>query len=247
MNITQINAKTIPDAWYTCLYQLIEKARTGHGVRKYNVATGSDAGQDRIEFDFVVVDIEQPWHRPLLPCMPEGSGLPPIGDEKYLSEYMVYLLSPAKSANEEYTYGERFAPQFERVIEYYKKFGPNTNRMCIEIAKADDLFLYNMDDAEGSSPCWRLCDCKWDEKTNKLDWFVYFRSWSLLNGFPLNLAAIQQAKELMAGEIGAEDGRIITASKSLNIRKYALETVVQLLQRDSSCIEQIYGKEKNHD
>jgi thymidylate synthase len=240
MKITQINAKTIPDAWFQCLYQLIEKARNGEGVRRYNVDTGSDAGQDRIEFDFVVVDIEQPWHRPLLPGMPEGSGLPPIGDEKYLSEYMIYLLSPAKSDNEHYTYGERFAPQFERIIEYYKKFGPNTNRMCAEIAKSDDLFLYNMEDAEGSSPCWRLCDMKWDEKTNKMDWFVYFRSWSLWNGFPNNLAAIQQAKELMVSEIGAEDGRIIAASKSLNIRKYSLDTVLKLLQRDPDCIKQIY-------
>lgn len=239
MEITQINAKTLPDAWYQCLYQLIEKAYIGNGVRKYEVTTGSDSGQDRIEFDFIIIDIEQPWHRPLLPLIPEGSGLPTIGDEKYLSEYMIYLLNPIKKENENYTYGERFAPQFERVIEYYKKFGPNTNRMCIEIAKPDDMFLYDMLNAEGSSPCWRSCDIKWDSRTNQLHWYVYFRSWSLFNGFPLNLAAIQQAKEIMCSEIGADDGHIVALSKSLNIRRYSLNTIINLLQRNTEYLEKI--------
>ena len=49
---------------------------------------------------------------------------------------------------------------------------------------------------------------------------------------PNNLAALQMAKELMASEIGVNDGEIIAVSKGLNIREYNLDVVAQRLQRE---------------
>ena len=44
MFITQIKATTIPDAWFQALYNLLEAMKTGDGVRRYEVQTGSDHG-----------------------------------------------------------------------------------------------------------------------------------------------------------------------------------------------------------
>jgi len=228
MKPTLIEATTIPDAWFQCLYTLIDESNKPDGAaRRYTVDTGSNPGADRIELDFAIVHIKHPWVRPLLPQIPEHLNLPPVADEKYLQEYMLYLLSPQKAENEHYTYGERLQISWQFVIDYYKKYGHGTNRMCMEIGRPEDIFFYSRQD--GSSPCLRIVDTR--IKDNKLHWVVYFRSWNLWSGFPVNLAGLQQAKEIMAMEIGVEDGEIIAMSKGLNIRDYNLEVAMARLQR----------------
>jgi thymidylate synthase len=164
----------------------------------------------------------------LLPQIPEHLNLPPVADEQYLSEYMLYLLSEKKAENEHYTYGERLQTSWQYVIDYYKKYGHRTNRMCMEVGRPEDIRFYDHED--GSSPCLRLVDTRIME--GKLHWIVYFRSWNLWNGFPVNLAGLQQAKEIMAHEIGVEDGEIIAMSKGLNIRDYNVATALMRLQKD---------------
>jgi len=228
MKPTLIEATTIPDAWFQCLYTLLDESRKPDGAaRRYTVDTGSNPGADRIEFDLAVIHIKHPGVRPLLPQIPEHLNLPPVADEKYLHDYMLYLLSPQKAENEHYTYGERLDISWQFVIDYYKTYGYRTNRMCMEIGKPEDIFFYSKED--GSSPCLRLIDTR--VKDNKLHWIVYFRSWNLWSGFPVNLAGLQQAKEIMAMEIGVEDGEIIAISKGLNIRDYNLEVALARLQR----------------
>ncbi|MFC1836846.1 thymidylate synthase [Thermodesulfobacteriota bacterium] len=224
-----IEATTIPDAWFQCLYTLVEESRKPEGAaRRYTVETGSNPGADRIEFDMVMVHIKHPGVRPLLPQVPEHLNLPPVADEKYLAEYMPYLLSPEKAPDEHYTYGERLQVAWSFVIDYYKKYGHRTNRMCMEIGKPEDVFLYQ--GGEGSSPCLRLVDTRIMD--NKLHWIVYFRSWNLWSGFPVNLAGLQQAKEIMALEVGVDDGEILALSKGLNIRDYNIEVALMRLQKD---------------
>lgn len=230
MQIMQINATTIPDAWFQALYQLLEAIKTGNGARRYTVQTGSDPGQDRIEFDFALIHIKNPGARPLIPLIPEYLSIPPVGDADYEQEYLSYLLSPEKKPNEHYTYGERLSGNFEKCIEYYKKHGPNTNRMCLEIARPEDIDFYDMETGEGSSPCLRLIDTRIENGI--LHFIIYFRSWSLWGGLPNNLSALQQAKELMASEIGVEDGELICMSKGLNIRAYNLEVAFMRLQKE---------------
>jgi thymidylate synthase len=229
---TFIEATTIPDAWFQCLYRLIEEYTEepeGLGsVHRYTVATGSNPGTDRIEFDYITVHIKHPGVRPLLPQMPEHLDIPAPADDKYLAEYMVYLLTDGKGQNEHYTYGERLASQYERVVNYYRDHGGNTNRMCMEIGTPGDLTSY--DDLDGSTPCLRLIDTR--IQGNRLHWVVYFRSWNLWGGFPVNLAGLQQAKEIMAEEIGVEDGEIIAISKGLNLREYNIPMAYRRLQRE---------------
>lgn len=224
-----IEATTIPDAWFQCLYNLIEESRKPDGAaRRYTVDTGSNPGADRIEFDMVMIHIKQPGIRPLLPQIPEHLNLPPVADEKYLDEYMAYLLTDHKAPGEHYTYGERLQVSWQYVIDYYKKHGGRTNRMCMEVGRPEDIFAYDQED--GSTPCMRLVDTRLMD--GKLHWIVYFRSWNLWNGFPVNLAGLQQAKELMAMEAGLDDGEIIAMSKGLNIRDYNIETALMRLQKD---------------
>lgn len=226
-----IEAVSIPDAWFQCLYTLIEESRKPDGAaRRYTVDTGSNPGADRIEFDMAMIHIKQPGARPLLPQIPEHLNLPPVADEKYLAEYMPYLLSPVRAPGEHYTYGERLQVAWQYVIDYYKKHGGRTNRMCMEVGRPEDIFFYDRED--GSSPCMRLVDTRIMD--NKLHWIVYFRSWNLWSGFPVNLAGLQQAKEVMAMEIGVEDGEIVALSKGLNIRDYNIEVALMRLQRDTS-------------
>ena len=49
----------------------------------------------------------------------------------------------------------------------------------------------------------------------------------------INLAGLQQAKEIMALEIGVEDGEIVALSKGLNIRDYNIEVALMRLQKDT--------------
>ncbi|MBM3299195.1 MAG: thymidylate synthase [Deltaproteobacteria bacterium] len=225
-----IEATTIPDAWFQCLYTLIDESRKPDGAaRRYTVATGSNPGADRIEFDLAMVHIKYPGVRPLLPQIPEHLNLPAVADEKYLNEYMLYLLSSQKAPHEHYTYGERLQVAWQYVIDYYRTYGALTNRMCMEVGRPEDVFFYN--DESGSSPCLRLVDTRIMD--NKLHWVLYFRSWNLWSGFPVNLAGLQQAKEIMAAEIGVEDGELVAISKGLNIRDYNIEVALMRLQKDT--------------
>lgn len=70
-----------------------------------------------------------------------------------------------------------------------------------------------------SSQCLRGIDVWIDD--GKLKFWVYFRSWDLWGGFPVNLGGIQLLKEYMASEIGVEDGPMIVSSKDLHIYEYA--------------------------
>ena len=59
MDITFIEARDLPDAWFQCLYQVMEKGR------EYVIDRGSYKGQKRREFEFAVVKINYPETRPI--------------------------------------------------------------------------------------------------------------------------------------------------------------------------------------
>ena len=65
------------------------------------------------------------------------------------------------------------------------------------------------------SQCLRLIDTR--IRYGKLHYVVYFRSWDLYGGFPVNLAGIQLMKEAMANELGVQDGELIAFSKGLHL------------------------------
>ncbi len=208
MQLEFIKARDLPDAWFQCVYQILEKGRT------YIIDRGSFKGQKRLEFDYITVHIRFPGTRPLLPDIPPALGIPnPVADD-YLDQYLPYLMTSAKKEGEQYTYGEYLEPQIKEVIRMYREEGHGTNQAYMTVGDPETLYLED-------PPCLRGIDTRIKDKS--LHFIVYFRSWDLWNGFPANLGAIQLLKEYMAESIGVEDGQIIAASKGLHLYDYIWE------------------------
>ncbi len=208
LNITTIQARDIPDAWFQCVYEIIDR---GH---RYQIDRGSFQGQERLEFDYVTVQIKYPGTRPLIPDIPEALCIPnPVADG-YIESYLPYLMTAEKQPNEDYTYGQYLEPQIAEVIRMYRQDGHGTNQAYMTVGDPKALLL-------NDPPCLRGIDTR--IRYGKLHFMVYFRSWDLWNGFPANLGAIQMLKEYMAQEIGVADGEIIAASKGLHLYDYIWE------------------------
>ncbi len=208
LNIISLATRDIPDAWFQCVYEIID-----HG-HKYKIDRGSFEGQERLEFDYVTVHIKNPGVRPLIPDIPPALGIPnPVADG-YIEGYLPYLMTSEKQPNEDYTYGECLEPQIAEVIKMYREDGHGTNQAYMTVGDREAIYL-------NDPPCLRGIDTR--IRYGKLHFMVYFRSWDLWNGFPANLGAIQMLKEYMAAEIGVEDGEIVAASKGLHLYDYIWE------------------------
>lgn len=223
-----IEAVDIPDAWFQCIYEILNKGF------KYEIQYGSYVGQTRLEFDWVTVFIKYPYIEPydrMLPEIPPYLNIPNPVDYGYVEQYLPYLMTDEKKEAEDYTYGQRltgFLPQYidglhpdftMRVgqVEYWTrvlKKTPNTNQAILQVAQPDDCFL---DDP----PCLRQIDLR--IKDDMLIFYPYFRSWDLFSGFPANLAGIAVLQKYMADEIGVASGPICAASKGLHIYGYVEE------------------------
>ena len=206
MNITQIEARDLAEAWFLCLRKTLAEGYD------YKIDRGSYAGQRRKELDFVAVQIMNPATRPLIPTTPQG--VPPPTSMEYIEEYLPYLMTAHRRKGEQYTYGQYLEEQIPKVIEMYKNDGYDTNQAFMAVGGKESITL---DDP----PCLRAIDTR--IRDNKLKFVVYFRSWDLWAGFPSNLAAIQLLKEYMASEIGIEDGEILALSKGLHLYEYSWE------------------------
>jgi thymidylate synthase len=208
MELVFIEARDLPDAWFQCVYQILEKGRT------YTIERGSFKGRERLEFDYITVHIKFPITRPLLPDIPPPLGIPNPVATDYLDQYLPYLMTSAKKEGEQYTYGEYLESQIDEVIRMYREEGHGTNQAYMTVGNPQTIYLED-------PPCLRGIDTR--IKDDKLHFITYFRSWDLWNGFPANLGAIQLLKEYMAENIGVEDGEIIAASKGLHLYDYIWE------------------------
>lgn len=247
MKPTLIGATNLSDAWHQGLYEILRVEEKGTG-RKYKIDKGSYEGQQRLEFDFVVVRIKYPEARPLAPII-DQAGIPPPTTEEYINKYLTYLMTSAKEPNEDYTYGERLVnpkvrwkgkevidpetkenfsvPEemtlgvnpLEEIIKKYKDGGFGNNQCTMEVGMPSDVVLHD-------PPCLRLIDTKIDKVDGdwKLYFAVYFRSWDLWGGFPTNLGGLQLLKEYMADAIGVKPGETVACSKSLHLYDYNWET-----------------------
>ncbi len=208
MNPISITARDLPDAWFQCVWNILDNGQT------YRIDRGSYARQNRLEFDFITVHIKFPGTRPLTPEIPAALGIPnPVADG-YIESYLPYLMTAEKQPNEDYTYGIYLESQIAEVIRMYKNDGYGTNQAYMTVGNPEAIYL-------SDPPCLRGIDTR--IRDGKLHFFLYFRSWDLWGGFPANLAAIQLLKEYMADEIGVGDGEIIAASKGLHLYDYAVE------------------------
>ena len=206
MEISVIRARDLSEAWFLCLCKTLEEGY------EYKIDRGSYTGQRRKELDLVVVKVEYPGTKPLIPDVPQG--VPPPSTMEYVESYLPYLMTSHKKEGEQYTYGQYLENQIAEVIKMYKKDGFNTNQAFMSVGNEKSIFL---DDP----PCLRMIDTRIHE--GRLHFVVYFRSWDLWAGFPSNLAAIQLVKEYIASEVGVEDGEIVAMSKGLHLYEYAWE------------------------
>jgi thymidylate synthase len=206
MKISQIEARDLSEAWFLCLRRILAEGR------EYKIERGSYVGERRKELEFVVVKIEKPGTKPLIPDVPQG--VPPPTTMEYIESYLPYLMTAHKAEGEQYTYGQYLEKQIAEVIRMYKEDGYNTNQAFMAVGDSQSLYLTD-------PPCLRAIDTR--ILNNKLNFVVYFRSWDLWAGFPSNLAAIQLLKEYMASEVGVEDGEIIAMSKGMHIYEYCWE------------------------
>ena len=217
LKIVSITARDIPDAWFQCVYEIID---SGH---RYTIERGSYEGQQRLEFDYITLQISHPGVRPLLPDIPASLGIPNPVAEGYLEEYLPYLMTSDKQPNEDYTYGQYLEKQIKEVIRMYKEDGYGTNQAYMSVGDPESIYL-------NDPPCLRGIDTR--IRYGKLHFMLYYRSWDLWNGFPANLGAIQMLKEYMALEIGVADGEIVAASKGLHLYDYIWELAKLRTMRD---------------
>ncbi|MBE0481326.1 MAG: thymidylate synthase [Dehalococcoidia bacterium] len=206
MDISVVEARDLPEAWFLCLRRTLT-----HG-REYVVQRGSNVGHRRKELDLIVLKVVQPGNRPLVPDVPQG--VPPPSSMEYVENYLQYLLTSFKADREQYTYGEDLEPQIPEVIRMYRQDGYDTNQAFMAVGDRNSIRLPD-------PPCLRCIDTR--IRSGKLHFIAYFRSWDLWAGFPSNLAGLQLLKEYMAGEIGVDDGEIIALSKGLHLYDYSWE------------------------
>jgi len=217
LNIITIEARDLPDLWFQALYNILEKGR------KFKIDSGSFTGEDRLEYDYFIGHVKFPGTRPLIPEIPQHLNIPAPVSEEYIfggpgieRSYLDYLMTDLKADGEEYTYGSRLYFQIDEIIDKIKKYGHRNNQLILQVAEPTDIYL-------NDPPCLRHIQCRIQD--NKLHFFVYFRSWDLYSGLPANLAGIQIMKELIANEVGVEDGEMIVNSGGLHIYGYAEELV----------------------
>jgi thymidylate synthase len=228
MRLTLVEARDINEAWFKLLRECLL-----HG-HEYRISAGSDGleGRRRKEFDCAVIHIRQPGIRPLVPDVP--SGVPSPTDMQHLEEYVAsYLLCETKQENEIYTYGEYLESQFLDVISMYQRGGFNTNQACMMVGGKESI-------KQSDPPCLRIIDTR--VRYGRLHWFIYFRSWDLWGGFPTNIGGIQLAKEMMAKELGVEDGEIFAFSKGLHLYDDAWEYARLVARLDAGAGEKAAGQ-----
>ena len=212
MRLTTIEAKTLPEAWFQCIRQIFD---AGH---VYTIDRGSNAGQQRLEYDHITIKVEYPGSLPMIPDVPIGVPVPVTMD--YVEGYLPYLMTGVKQKKEDYTYGVDLEKQIPEIIRMYKEDGYNTNQAFMAVGNAESLFLRD-------PQCLRAIDTR--IRYGALHFVVYFRSWDLWAGFPANLAALEYVKQYMADEIGVKNGELIASSKGLHLYDYSWDFARQVV------------------
>jgi thymidylate synthase len=172
---------------------------------------------------------------------------------KYFGDY---LFSKKLSKNEQYSYGSRiledvevsckFNPIAEELKHNFKKHlylgifndilvtsqyhyicaylrtNPNSNQIILQIGKPSDVVLPD-------GPCCRHIDIR--ARDGKLDWFIYFRSWDLWGGFPLNLAGLSMLMDQICVDTKLEPGKFICHSKGLHLYEHSWSPALARLGR----------------
>lgn len=232
-----INAKTISDAWFQTIYNIFDNSY------RQDIQKGSfEKEQYRLQYPGLVISIEYP-DQDMVPVIPfgmlddKGNAITSPTSEEFNTNYFAnYIMNKELAENETYKYASRIHEdmpglnlenQLETVIDILK-VTPLTNQAVIEIAKPSDIATCIGNDGKLDPPCLRLIDFKVIPQTYcsgvpalaKLTATVYFRSWDLWAGLPVNLAGIEYLKQYVAGLTGLKNGPIYAYSAGAHIYGY---------------------------
>lgn len=193
-----VEYRTIGEAWLNLCQGCVENGR------EFVITRGSYIGQRRRQFNSVAFTITHPETRPL---GFEYRGLA-ISDDKSIEKYFAdYLINPALTDNEQYTYASRIAPYLETVAEMLQAT-PGTNQATLEVGRPEDVLL-------SDPPCLRVLSWKVTDKGLQLSSF--WRSWDLYVGLPTNLGGVQLLNETMAEWTQIKSGPLFCVSDGAHI------------------------------
>lgn len=254
MEIHFVEARDLPDLWFQAVHDILDRGR------RFTIDQGSYSGSTRLEYDYFVGRVRHPATEPLIPDIPPSCGIPnPVapdfiyGGPSHERSYIEYLMTPHKSPDESYTYGERLTrtPLTDEVLGWWRA----DQREIVDRREPDGRAVFEengriyinqiewviqtyrrggyrnnqmvLQVARPSDAALKDPPCLRHIDTriqdDRLIFFVYFRSWDLWGGMPANLAGIQTLKSYMAGEIGVADGEMVVESKGLHLYGYAEE------------------------
>ena len=139
LNYQHIKARDLGDAWFQTLFRMLEEGTV------FKIDRGSYAGQKRLEFDWVTIEIEHPGARPLLPQIEAHHNIPnPVADD-YLDNYLPYLMTSELKPEESYTYGQRLTGYKITYPLEVKDQGHWPNILIKEIDELADLGIIKHD------------------------------------------------------------------------------------------------------
>lgn len=216
-----IEARDLQDAWVRLMYETIEKGRS------YVVAEGSHKGDVRVTGDVSMGVIHRPEIRPFAPDPGPGKVVTFTDDkiQEYFENYVYRHGDAAKGINEDYNYSRWLTPLADQIMEYMNRFGGDTAHCTMRVGDPfcfSGYFAAYVDETQRkTTPCLLGIDTKVVKGT--LVFYVYYRSWDLFNGFPMNLGGFQILKEAMAAAVGLLPGATVFVCKDLHIYGSALK------------------------
>lgn len=136
--IVEIQAGDLSDAWFQCIYKVIDDGSV------FKIDSGSYAGSERLEFDWITIRIKYPGSRPLLPKISERWAIPDPVEEGYLDDYLPYLMTGELKEGESYTYGQRICKYplpTEKVLNYNYGYSKNILIQNDEVWKNENIII----------------------------------------------------------------------------------------------------------
>jgi hypothetical protein len=142
-------------------------------------------------------------------------------DKLIQDQSLIGLVSLIKNGVNEINEPSIIVPQYYYLCSYLRT-NPRSNQIIMQIGKPTDVTLPD-------PPCLRHIDMQ--VKDGKLNWFIYFRSWDLWGGFPLNLCGFSMLMDQMCVDTGLEPGMFICHSKGLHLYEHSWSAALARLGR----------------
>jgi len=269
MKIVTVEGNRIEEVWFKTIKACVE---LGYN---YTIDKGEYQGTQRREFDLVNLRIKTPGERPLA-CQSQFM-TPTTDEEiiKYFQNYLMNpnFDNEIEADNNEYKYATWIEPMWEECCKLLLHGMGGCNQATISTTstlpevksimkkayiiedmlnhptKIKEKFILDKVWLEEpilkQPPCLRVIDMR--VRYGKLHFFVYFRSWDLVAGYPENIGGIQLLKEWCLDYINHElearnqpllqDGEIIAMSKGLHIYSHFWKMAEEYVGTEGSALE----------